>query len=106
MGEVSAKCGVSLLCVFFFRLFVFVAFTCCLFYFCGLKFRTPLLPFDFTLLTYLRGCYDTRIFERYEGPRCCPEEVSLTSITEEIRSIRINSFLWLPASGTTMPGLL
>jgi hypothetical protein len=52
---------------------------------------------------YLRTRYDTRIFERYEGPSCCPEEVSLTSIPDAIRSITINNSPYLPVFGMIMP---
>jgi hypothetical protein len=36
-------------------------------------------------LSIIFARYDTRTIERYEGPFGCPEEVSLTSITAEIK---------------------
>jgi len=42
---------------------------------------------DFTIFAR----YDTRTNQDYEGPGDRPEEVSLTLITDNIRSARINS---------------
>ena len=42
--------------------------------------------YDFIMrFFYTFARYDTRSVKEYEGPCCCPEEVSLTSITDRIR---------------------
>src|ERR1700722_7077705 len=47
---------------------------------------------------------DTRTDQVYEGPARGPEEVSLTSITDDTRSMKSDSFHLAPASGMTTIG--
>jgi len=50
------------------------------------NFCKPLiLNANYNLKTYICTRYDTRTIESYEGPCGCPEEVSLTSLTDKIK---------------------